>query len=305
MNESAVNTPTSETNYQNGKYQRNRSPSPLGETLDASFNDSENEHLEHLERTDSNVTLIHEEKSNFSKTAGALAENEKEKPASWSSLPKKDQLFILAFARMLEPLVQSSINAYMFFMLRSFDPSLSDSSIASQAGFLAGGFTAAQCLTAIVWGNVAGWPSVGRKNVLIIGLLGTLTSTLGFGFSRSFASALFFRCLGGALNGNVSVVRTMTSEIIREKKYQTKAFLISPVMVNFGILLGPLLGGWFQDPVHTFPRVFGPASKLGGTKGVGWMLKYPYALPNLLNAFLLLVALLSVILDIEEVFKSS
>jgi len=45
-----------------------------------------------------------------------------------------------------------------------------------------------------------------------------MLSCIGFGFSKSFAQAIVFRCLGGALNGNVGVMRTMISEIIREKK---------------------------------------------------------------------------------------
>lgn len=229
---------------------------------------------------------------------------EANKPVTWSSLPRKDQLFILAFARLAEPLFHTSINSYLFFMLRSFDASLSDSTIASQAGFISGGFTAAQCLTAVLWGRVADRSSVGRKTVLIVGLLGTLVSAVGFGFSRSFASALFFRCLGGLLNGNVSVLRTMTSEIIKEKKFQTKAFLLMPIMFNVGILLGPVLGGVLQDPVRSFPGAFGPGSTLGGEKGVAWMLRYPYALPNLINGILLLMALVLVVFGLEEVCPS-
>lgn len=87
----------------------------------------------------------------------------------------------------------------------------------------------------------------------------------------------------------------------REKKYQTKAFLLMPIMFNVGALLGPLFGGWLQDPVHTFPDVFGPGSRLGGVDGVGWMLKFPYALPNLLNGLLLFIAVLLVIFGLEEV----
>lgn len=45
-----------------------------------------------------------------------------------------------------------------------------------------------------------------------------VVSVLGFGFSRSFYQAMFFRIVGGALNGNVGVMRTMISEIVREKK---------------------------------------------------------------------------------------
>lgn len=141
-----------------------------------------------------------------------------EKPITWSSLPNKSQLAILTVARLSEPLTQTSLQAYMFYQLRSFDPSLPESAISTQAGILQGSFTAAQFLTAVVWGRLADSEWVGRKRVLLIGLLGTCISTIGFGFSRSFVAAAVFRTLGGALNSNVGVMRTMISEIIAEKK---------------------------------------------------------------------------------------
>lgn len=82
----------------------------------------------------------------------------------------------MTLTRLSEPLVQTSLQAYMFYQLRSFDPSLPDATIARQAGILHASFTAAQFLTAILWGRVADWESMGRKSVLLIGLLGTSKS---------------------------------------------------------------------------------------------------------------------------------
>lgn len=143
---------------------------------------------------------------------------DQEKPVTWSSLPKKGQLAILTFARLSEPLTQTSLQAYMFYQLKSFDPSLPDSEITMQAGILQGSFTAAQFLTAVWWGRLADAEWMGRKRVLLIGLLGTCLSCLGFGFSRSFTSAMVFRILGGVLNSNIGVMRTLIAEIIAEKK---------------------------------------------------------------------------------------
>ena len=226
---------------------------------------------------------------------------ENDKPVSWSALPRKDQLLLLTLARLAEPVVQTSLGAYMFFMLKSFDESLPDSKISSQAGMLAASFTFAQCLTAVFWGRLADKEWMGRKNVLLIGLVGTLLSCIGFGFSKSFLSAAFFRGFGGALNGNVGVMRTMISEIVEEKKYLPKAFLVMPVTFNVGVLIGPLLGGYLQDPVHTFPRIFGPHSILGGNHGVGWMSTFPYALPNLVSSMFLFGSVVLVVLGLEEV----
>lgn len=145
-------------------------------------------------------------------------DGEAEKPVTWSSLPKKGQLAILTFARLSEPLTQTSLQAYMFYQLKSFDPSLPDSTISAQAGILQGSFTAAQFLTAVFWGRLADASWMGRKRVLLIGLLGTCISCIGFGFSRSFLVAAIFRTLGGVLNSNVGVMRTLIAEIIAEKK---------------------------------------------------------------------------------------
>lgn len=144
---------------------------------------------------------------------------ELEKPVTWSSLPNKGQLAILTFARLSEPLTQTSLHAYLFYQLKFFDPSLPDSTISAQAGILQGSFTAAQFLTAVFWGRLADAPWMGRKRVLLIGLSGTCLSCVGFGFSRSFAAAVVFRTLGGILNSNTGVMRTMIAEIIAEKKY--------------------------------------------------------------------------------------
>jgi hypothetical protein len=62
------------------------------------------------------------------------------KVVSWGDLPRKDQLFVITLARLSEPLVQTSIQSYMFYQLKWFDPTLPDSVISSQAGVLQYGF---------------------------------------------------------------------------------------------------------------------------------------------------------------------
>lgn len=227
-----------------------------------------------------------------------------ERPVTWSSLPKKGQLAILTFVRLSEPLTQTSLQAYMFYQLKSFDESLPNSTISAQAGILQGSFTAAQFLTAVWWGRLADAEWMGRKRVLLIGLLGTCISCLGFGFSRSFAAAAVFRTLGGVLNSNVGVMRTLIAEIIVEKKYQSRAFLLLPMCFNVGVIIGPILGGSLADPVHNLPHLFGPGSVFGGKDGVWWMQHWPYALPNVLSAIFIFLSLLAAFLGLEEVRSS-
>lgn len=172
----------------------------------------------------------------------APSKPDKPGPVAWRDLPEKSQLAILTLARLSEPVTQTSLQAYMFYQLRFFDPSLPTSTISAQAGMLQGSFTAAQFVTAILWGRVADSEWGGRKRVLLIGLAGTGVSCVGFGFSTTFWQAMVFRTLGGTLNGNVGVMRTMISEIIKERKFQSRAFLLLPMCFNIGIFCGTPLG---------------------------------------------------------------
>ncbi|KAL2198166.1 major facilitator superfamily domain-containing protein [Corynascus similis CBS 632.67] len=143
----------------------------------------------------------------------------------------------------------------------------------------------------MLWGRIADSSLFGRKTVLLIGLAGTCLSCIGFAFSTSFGQALFFRCLGGITNGNVGVLRTMISETVREKKYQSRAFLLLPMTFNIGVIIGPILGGVLSDPAGSYPDLFG---------NVEFFQRFPYAAPNLVSAFFLFCASLGVWLCLEE-----
>ncbi|KAK2806240.1 hypothetical protein FQN49_008806, partial [Arthroderma sp. PD_2] len=216
-----------------------------------------NEAEEDRARRRSSIIPLEEEDEDEEEERGGRDEEDgqknKNKPASWSSLPKRNQLIILTVARLSEPLAQTSLQAYMFYQLKSFDPSLPDSTISTQAGILQGAFTGAQFLTAMLWGRLADTEAVGRKRVLLLNLVGACISTLGFGFSKSFAAAAFFRTLGGVLNSNAGVMRTMISEIVVEKKYQSRAFLLLPMCFNVGVIIGPIMGGLLADPISNYP----------------------------------------------------
>jgi len=177
------------------------------------------------------------------RSATSQADVEKSSPkkpatVTWLSLPHKGQLAILALVRVVDFFQVASLQAYMFHQLKSFDPSLPDSTISFQTGVLQGVFTSAQIVTAIVWGRVADAPGAGRKFVILVGLIGTGLSCVGVGYSKSFATAAIFRMLGGASNGTVGAARTALAETV-EKKYHPRAFLLLPLAFNIANILGP------------------------------------------------------------------
>ncbi|KAL9622457.1 MAG: hypothetical protein Q9160_003133 [Pyrenula sp. 1 TL-2023] len=206
-------------------------------------------------------------------------------PVTWRSLPSKGQLAILAGVRLVDFFQVASLQTYMFHQLKSFNPALSNSSISLQAGVLQGVFTAAQILTAILWGRVADAPWAGRKRVLLIGLIGTGLSCVGVGYSFTFEQAVVFRCIGGAVNGTVGATRTMVAESV-DKKYHS------------------LLGGVLADPAAHYPNTLGPDTPLGSKKYMRWLHTYPYAAPNFLSAAVLLLEAVIVWLFLQETLDS-
>ncbi|KAJ5161721.1 hypothetical protein N7492_007113 [Penicillium capsulatum] len=221
-------------------------------------------------------------------------------PVTWMSLPRKGQLTLLGLCRVFDFLQIASLQAYMFYQLKSFDENLSDSDVATQAGILQGAFTAAQFATAIPWGRVADAEWGGRRFVLLVGLVGTAVSCLGVAFATSFAQAVFWRSFGGAINGTVGIIRTMIAENVKEKKYHSRAFLILPIGFNVASLFGPVMGGMLADPVKSYPFLFGPNSSFGGETGVQWLERYPYSLPMIANFFFLGLCAVLVGYGLEE-----
>lgn len=213
----------------------------------------------------------------------------------WKDLPKKQQLAVIVLARLSEPLTQTSLNAYLYYQVKWFDPTQTAAQIAWKAGLLQSSFTGAQFLTAMAWGRIADSSAFGRKRVILCGLCGTFLSTVGYAFSTSFTMALVCRIIGGITNGNVGVLRTMISETVREKKYQSRAFLLLPMTFNIGVTIGPSIGGMLSDLAGSYPDTFG---------NVPWLVRFPYAAPNLFSACVLFCGIVFTWLCLEETLDS-
>lgn len=84
-------------------------------------------------------------------------------------------------------------------MIESFHLTDNDDQISLYAGLVTSAFAFAEFSTGVLWGRLS--DSIGRKPVLMVGLIGTLLSMLVFGFASSLPIALLGRALGGALNG--------------------------------------------------------------------------------------------------------
>ncbi|KAF2431334.1 MFS general substrate transporter [Tothia fuscella] len=246
--------------------------------------------------------------SNSSQNVTSKPRGKKGEVITWMSLPNKDQLFILALCRLSEPLSNTCLLPYIYYLIKSIVAPGTDkpsdyeaAQISKMSGILVAAFPLAQFATSMFWGRIS--DARGRKYIILFGLVASVISNLAFGLSRSFGALMFWRILAGLGNGNVGVMRTMTAEIVKERKYQTRAFLLLPLIFNAGMVAGLALGGVLADPVTNLAWLFGPSGLFnfyGNPLGVDWTMRYPYALPAFLNATVLGLTLLLAIFGLKE-----
>ncbi|PBP21277.1 major facilitator superfamily transporter [Diplocarpon rosae] len=238
-----------------------------------------------------------------SSSARTGAAKEPEPPVTWMSLPHKPQLLILALCRLSEPLSNTCLLPYLYYLVRSLQTgdTTSPASISRQAGLLVALFALAQFATSVPWASFAN--RYGRKPTIMIGLVLSIASNVGFGFSTTIPAVMCWRVLAGIGNGNIGVMRTMTAEIVVETKYQSRAFLLLPLVFNSGVVIGLALGGCLADPIVNLPWFFGPSGVwnfAGDPLGVAWMRAFPFALPTMFNAGALVGSLCLAVFGLKE-----
>ncbi|KAF2747946.1 MFS general substrate transporter [Sporormia fimetaria CBS 119925] len=198
------------------------------------------------------------------------------------------QLFLLALVRVAEPVALTSIFPYAWRLVQHYHVG-SETNAAFFAGILISAFSLAEACTGMYWGGVS--DRLGRKPVLIMGCMGTITSLLIVGMAPNFWVALAGRIVGGLLNGNVGVIQTMVGELVTKPEHEPKAYAVMPFVWSVGTIIGPSIGGCFAEPAKTFPKLFSPT---------GFFAKFPFVLPNLICSALLVLAIVLGWILLEE-----
>ncbi|KAI0158472.1 major facilitator superfamily domain-containing protein [Pestalotiopsis sp. NC0098] len=189
------------------------------------------------------------------------------------------QLFLLAIVRLAEPIALTSIFPYAWSLVKRFKIG-NEQDASFYAGLLISAFALAEASMGMYWGGLS--DRIGRKPVLLMGCIGTMFSLILVGFSTNIWIALAGRAIGGFLNGNIGVIQTMVSELCTKKEHEPRAYAVMPFVWSIGTIIGPSIGGIFAEPHKSFPNVFPKGSFFD---------VFPYLLPNLICAGLLLVSI--------------
>lgn len=182
-----------------------------------------------------------------------------------------------------------SIFPYVYHMVESFHVTDNDQKIALYAGMITSSFTFAEFSAGMFWGRMS--DRIGRKPVLIMGLIGTAMSMVAFGFAPNLATAMIARALGGLLNGNIGVLQTTVAEIVTVKEHQPRAYSIMPFVWCLGSIIGPAMGGALAQPCENYPWLFQRNTFFD---------RFPFLLPNLVCIVVLLCGIVVGTLFLEE-----
>lgn len=182
-----------------------------------------------------------------------------------------------------------SIFPYVYQMVESFHVTDNDRKIALYAGMITSSFTFAEFSAGMFWGRMS--DRIGRKPVLVMGLIGTAISMIVFGFAPNLATAMVARALGGLLNGNIGVLQTTVAEIVTVKEHQPRAYSIMPFVWCLGSIIGPAMGGALAQPCDNYPWLFQRGTIFDS---------FPFLLPNLVCVVVLSSGIIVGLLFLEE-----
>lgn len=200
----------------------------------------------------------------------------------------RGQIFLLCYARIVEPVAFFSIFPYINQMLLHVSPDLAATDVGFYSGLIESLFSLTQMVVMLFWGRVA--DRYGRKPVLVASLAGICVMTSIFGLATNLWQMVLFRCLAGVFAGSVVTIRTMISERSTPRT-QARAFSFFAFASNLGIVAGPMLGGLLAEPAKQFPAVLGH---------VQFFHDFPYALPNFATGLVALSAVFTSYFYVEE-----
>ena len=184
----------------------------------------------------------------------------------------KAALFVLFMVTMIDMIGFGIIIPFLTYLVKDLAEAQGIVQIGLWVGLLMTSYSAAQFLFSPFWGALS--DRIGRRPVLMIGLVGNTVFFTAFGFSNTLMFAFGARFLAGVFNGNIAVARAYIGDVSTPQQLATRMGLIGAAF-GLGFTIGPFLGGEFSSPAERWDFFVGTVFDT-----------YPYLLPCVIASVL-------------------
>tara|TARA_B100000575_G_scaffold121206_1_gene96506 strand:- start:189 stop:1532 length:1344 start_codon:yes stop_codon:yes gene_type:complete len=192
----------------------------------------------------------------------------------------KGALLVLFLVTMIDMIGFGIVIPFLTYLVEDLATESDILDIGIWVGLLMTSYSAAQFLFSPIWGGLS--DRIGRRPVLMIGLLGNTVFFTMFGLANTLYMALIARFFAGVFNGNIAVARAYIGDVSTSKQLASRMGIIGAAF-GLGFTVGPFLGGELSSPAERWGMFVGTVFET-----------YPYLLPcivaSLLSIFSLLLA---------------
>lgn len=184
----------------------------------------------------------------------------------------KGALLVLFLVTMIDMIGFGIIIPFLTYLVKDLAQAEGVVHVGLWVGLLMTSYSAAQFLFSPFWGSLS--DRIGRRPVLMVGLVGNTVFFTAFGFSNTLLFALAMRFLAGVFNGNIAVARAYIGDVSTPQQLATRMGLIGAAF-GLGFTIGPFIGGEFSSPAERWDFFVGTVFDA-----------YPYLLPCVIASIL-------------------
>ncbi|MEK9731388.1 MAG: MFS transporter [Candidatus Poseidoniales archaeon] len=206
-----------------------------------------------------------------------MEQNDIEKDAS------KSALLVLFLVTMIDMIGFGIIIPFLTYLVIDLAQKDGIVEVGLWVGLLMTSYSAAQFLFSPFWGSLS--DRIGRRPILMIGLIGNTVFYTMFGFANTLLMAFFARFMAGVFNGNIAVARAYIGDVSTPQQLASRMGLIGAAF-GLGFTFGPFIGGEFSSPAErwdvfkntifeTYPYLL-PCVIASGLSAVAFILAWNY-----------------------------
>jgi multidrug resistance protein len=136
-------------------------------------------------------------------------------------------------------------------------------------GLLATSFSLMQFIFAPVWGRVS--DRVGRRPIILLGLLGSCLSYFGFGMASTLTALFAARIFAGIAGANIPTAQAVVADLTTPEN-RAKGMGLVGAAFGLGFIFGPAIGGFLSRYGYSVPAFFASGLSLANFAAAWFLL---------------------------------